>query len=129
MKIGFDYWNVISHYPEQFAILMNALHSKGHSLHVISAIGKNRIGTIESNVEEALGSFVFAGLQPLHIHEVIFERAYQSPQLKLKKCMELGIEIFYDDRQDVVDLLNANGILAFLVPRKKKSTDIGAEIK
>lgn len=131
MKIGFDYWNVISHYPEQIGLLACSLHQfatlpgdEPIELHVISAIGKGRIGTIEGEVFEALldggyeSDVIFTG-----IHEVVTGNGKKSPELKLEKCQELGITMFFDDRQDVCDLLNANGILAFKVPRKIKSTD------
>lgn len=124
MKIGFDYWQVISHYPQQIGAMADALYRHGYEIHVISAIGKNRIGTIVDDVHTHWPAF------PAHrVHEVVFKKSRESPELKLAKCKELGIEMFFDDRQDVCDLLNANGILAFKVPRKENKTDIGAERK
>lgn len=123
MKIGFDYWNVISHYPDELWALAEALKEQTHEVHVISAIGKTRIGTIVGDVLNKWPNFA-----PEFVHEVVFEKSKESPELKLARCKELGIEIFFDDRQDVCDLLNANGILAFKVPRANKS-DIEAEIK
>jgi len=132
VKIGFDYWQVISHYPKELTILMVALRKRGHSLHVVSAIGKDRVDTVADNVEKAFNSFIYAGLQPLNIHEVVFDHPRESPELKLAKCKELGIEMFFDDRDDVCRLLNANGIMALRVTRKDNSTydleaDIGGE--
>jgi hypothetical protein len=52
----------------------------------------------------------------------------ESPHLKLAKCQELGIEVFYDDRDDVCRMLNKHGILAMRVPRTDGSTyDLDAE--
>lgn len=130
MKVGFDYWQVISHYPAHIGALMIALRERGHELHVISAIGKGRVGTIANEVEVSLGDLLFAGLQPLYIHEVVFDNPKQSPELKLAKCQELGIEMFFDDRDDVCRLLNANGIIAMRVTRKDGSVyDLAGERK
>ncbi len=123
MKIGLDYWQVISHYPEYFQELVDAMVAQGHEVHVISAIGKRRIGTIEDEVKSVLtGSIV--------CHEVIFDHPRQSPELKLAKCQELGITVFYDDRDDVCRPLNRHGILAMRVTRKDANTyDLEAERK
>lgn len=132
MKIGFDYWNVLSHYPYLLSKMITRIDSMPDTeIHVISAIGKSRVGTIRGDVFKTLAESGYSNPHKIvsvnNIHEVVFEGSKQSPALKLAKCKELGIEIFFDDRQDVCDLLNANGILAFLVPRKEKKTDLGAE--
>lgn len=137
-KIGFDYWQVISHYPKQIGDLMMALKhaprlpgEDDHELHVISAIGKNRIGTIETEVFDVMLEAGFESDELLDgVHEVVFDKPYQSPELKLAKCKELGITMFFDDRDDVCRLLNKNGIVAMRVTRKDNSTyDLQAERK
>lgn len=130
MKIGFDYWQCVSHYPRHFREMLGAFESYIDDVHIISAIGKARIGTIIDDVKktEGWGGFNERYYQE-RVHEVVFKKSSESPQLKLAKCKELGIEIFFDDRQDVCDLLNANGILAFKVPRKERSTDLEGERK
>lgn len=123
MKVGFDYWQVISHFPHYFAALADMHREAGFEVVIISAVGKDRAGTVEDEVKKI-------GLFPLGIkvYEVIFDDPAQSPELKLAKCKELGITTFYDDRDDVCRLLNANGILAMRVTRKDNSTyDIKAE--
>jgi len=133
MIVGFDYWNVISHYPYEFAKLILRTDSMPDTeIHVISAIGKGRIGTIKGDVFKSFSRAGYTNphkiVHPDNIHEVVFESPKESPELKLAKCKELGIEMFFDDRQDVVDLLNANGILALLVPRSgAKRSDIEGE--
>lgn len=63
------------------------------------------------------------------VHEVVFNDSRESPALKLAKCRELGIEVFYDDREDVCAILNRNGILAMRVARRDGSAhDLDAEI-
>jgi hypothetical protein len=120
VKVGFDYWQVLSHYPEQFQALANSLLWAGHQVYVLSAVGKNRAGTVEGEVRE-LGF-------DIPVYEVVFDDARQSPELKLAKCQELGIEMFFDDREDVCRLLNQHGILAVRVLRKDDDThDLQAE--
>jgi acid phosphatase class B len=118
--VGFDYWQVLSHYPEQIGHLIEIHERAGDEVHVISAIGSGRIGTVESEVR-ALSSVPA-------VHEVVFRDPRESPYLKLAKCQELGIELFYDDRDDVCRVLNKHGILAVRVTRRDGSTyDLGAE--
>lgn len=122
MIVGFDYWQVISHYPETFQHLAVAFARFDDEVHIISAVGKDRAGSVEAKVRE-LG---FG--EP--VHEVVFDHPRESPELKLAKCLELGIEMFFDDRDDVCRLLSANGIVAMRVTRRDNSTyDLGAEIK
>jgi hypothetical protein len=134
MKVGFDYWNVISHHPEKIAFLMRSidfgtmvLSDTPWHVHVISAVGRSRVGTVEQSVDEILKPYIDRKFYK--VHEVVFKSSKESPELKLAKCKELGIDIFFDDRQDVCDLLNVNGILALRVPRKENKTDIEAEQK
>jgi hypothetical protein len=110
VKVGFDYWQVLSHYPEQFKVLVNALLCAEHQVYVLSAVGKNRAGTVENEV-------IKLGFD-IPVYEVVFDDACQSAELKLGKCQELGIEMFFDDREDVCRLLNQHGILAMRVMRK-----------
>ena len=119
MIVGFDYWHVISHYPDQIGHLIGLHAAAGDEVHVVSAIGRGRIGTVEAEVR--------AVTDVPTVHEVVFDHTSESPELKLAKCRELGIELFYDDREDVCRLLAANGILAFRVPRGGASADQGDE--
>lgn len=120
MKIGLDYWRVCSHYPDFFRALAGGHLRIGNEVHIISAIGKKRSGTIRGEVEGLRIPFTA-------VHEVIFEKASGSPELKLAKCQELGIDIFYDDREDVCTLLKDHGIQAFRVTRDPGFSDIEAE--
>lgn len=120
MIVGFDYWQVLSHYPRQIGHLIRIHERAGDEVHVISAIGLGRIGTVEQEVR---------ALTPVPaVHEVVFTDPRESPYLKLAKCQELGIELFYDDRDDVCRVLTKHGILAVRVTRRDGSTyDLGAE--
>ena len=120
MKTGLDYWNVCSHHPDYFRELAAALLAAGHEVHVISAIGRNRSGTIAAEVA-ALGIPVTA------VHEVTFRHPRESPALKTAECLRLGITVFYDDRDDVCREMTATGkILALRVTRPARG-DIAAE--
>lgn len=116
MIIGLDYWQVISHYPEYFNMLSWMLIIHGHEVHVISAVGKtHQHGSVKEAVDRHIGLYTA-------VHAVEFEHPSESPELKLAKCQELGVEVFYDDRDDVCRLLNKHGILAMRVSRKDNST-------
>src|SRR5919202_3544639 len=119
MIVGFDYWHVLSHYPTQIWHLIAVHAAAGDEVHVISAIGRGRMGTVEGEVR--------AVTDVPAVHEVVFAHPRESPELKLAKCVELGIEVFYDDREDVCRLLAANGILALRVPRGAGGGDEEAE--
>ena len=122
MIVGFDYWQVLSHYPDRIGHLIEVHEQAGDDVHLISAIGRGRIGTIEREVR----AFTPYGT----VHEVVFRDPRESPYLKLAKCQELGVEVFYDDRDDVCRVLNTHGILAMRVTRRDGSTyDLGAERK
>lgn len=121
MRIGVDYWQVLSHYSDQLRPLIDAYTAAGHEVVVVSAVGRKRAGTVEQSVR-ALGF-------GLPVHEVVFSDPRESPQLKLAKCGELGVTVFYDDRDDVCRLLSRNGVLAFRVTRRDAgSHDLGAEL-
>ncbi len=121
MKIGLDYWQVVSHHADYFQELVTGMVMRGHEVHVVSAIGKGRIGTIEGEVKRVLTG-VHAS------HEVVFDHPEQSPELKLAKCRALGITVFYDDRDDVCRLLTRHGIVAMRVTRSDAHVDdLGAE--
>lgn len=125
MIVGFDYWQVISHYPKMMRRLAAMHRRNGDNVVIISAVGKDRAGTVERAVKK-LG--FDTKLNP--VFEVVFDDPSQSPELKLKKCKQLGVALFYDDRDDVCRLLNKNDIVAMRVTRRDNSTyDLGAEIK
>jgi acid phosphatase class B len=121
MIIGLDYWQVCSHYPEYFRQLAAMHLAAGDTVYVISGVGQSRLGTVRDEVEHL-------NIPHTEVIEVLFDQPMQSPDLKLAKCQELGVSVFYDDRDDVCRLLNKNGILAMRVLRKDNSAhDLEAE--
>jgi hypothetical protein len=120
MRIGLDYWQVCSHWP-YFRELVAALRGAGHEVHVISAVGRKSQGTVRPGLDAL-------GISCDGVHELLFAHPRESPALKLAACRELGIEVYYDDRQDVCDLLVSQGILALRVPRRQSGlSDLQAE--
>ncbi len=122
MTIGLDYWQVASHYPEYFRALAERWRTRGaNRVYIISAVGRDRVGTVQAAID-ALG-IPYDG-----VFEVVYDDVSQAPALKLAKCLELGISVFYDDREDVCRLINQHGILAMRVMRKDNSTyDVATE--
>lgn len=125
-RIGFDYWQVLSHYPEQCAFMLSAFISEGAEVHVISAVGGNHTA---GSVIEAVTEMGYA-FKPENIHTVVFDHPSESPALKVALAKELGLDMFFDDRDDVCRAMNSEGIMAMRVTRKDNSTyDLGAERK
>lgn len=114
MKIGFDYWQVLSHFTNHCHDFIDGMSNSGYEIVCISAVGAKRVGTVEPAVR-ALGF-------DIPVYEVEFTNPKQSPELKLAKCKELGVTAFFDDRDDVCRLLNANGIMAMRVTRLSNTT-------
>ncbi len=116
MIVGFDYWQVISHYPDYFRQLADMHREAGWKVVIISAVGDRTAGTVEADVRR-LG---FSSAVP--VYEVKFNHPRELPELKLAKCKELGVSVFYDDRDDVCALLQAHGIMTLRVTRRDGST-------
>lgn len=121
-RIGLDYWNVCSQHPEYFRDLAAAMLRSGHEVHVLSAIGKKRAGTVA-------GEVLKLGIPVTAVHEVIFRHPRESPALKTAKALELGLDVFYDDRDDVCQAMTEAKILALRVTRPgPRKADIAVEI-
>jgi hypothetical protein len=117
MKYGLDYWNVCSRHPDAFRELAAALLAAGNEVHVISAIGAGRAGTVA-------GEIARLAISVTAVHEVIFTHPRESPELKTARCLELGISVFCDDRDDVCRAMTATGkILALRVTRPDHPRD------
>lgn len=114
MIIGFDYWQVLSHFTNNCHDFIDGMQNSGYKVVCISAVGAKRVGTVEPAVR-ALGF-------DIPVYEVEFISPKESPELKLAKCQELGVTAFFDDRDDVCRLLNANGIMALRVTRLSNTT-------
>ena len=103
---------MVSHYPEYFDQLIEAMVKQGHEVFVLSAVGDNNAGTVA-----AFGRGPAIRTE-CAVHEVVFDDRGSRPTRKLASGKELDITVFYDDRDDVCRLLNENGILAMRVTRR-----------
>lgn len=121
VKIGLDYWNTCSAYPGYFRWLAEATLTAGGEVHVISAIGRSRQGTVAREIARL-------AIPATAVHEVIFSHPRESPELKTAAALALGISVFYDDRDDVCRVMTATGkILALRVTRAGQGSDLTAE--
>jgi acid phosphatase class B len=120
VRVGFDYHNVLDAWPNQIVNLMRRHISYGDKVYVISAIGPKRKGTI---MEQVLSYTPYVD----GVYEVAFRHPREAPALKTAQAKALDLHIFYDDRQDVVDAMVKEGILAFKVPRLDKTSDIQSD--
>jgi acid phosphatase class B len=115
MRIGFDFHNVLDAYPNHIANLMLRHQEYGDYVCVISAIGPRRVGTIQPLVDTYIHS--------VPAFEVVFKHPRDAPMLKTRKALDLNLDLFYDDRSDVVKTMNDSGILCFQVPRIVQMSD------
>ena len=108
MKIGFDYWHVCTRYPAYFQSLATLALAAGHEVYVVSVVSPDYPGSVRAEIA-ALGIPVTA------VHQITFTKPGQSAQLKVSRCLELGIAVFYDTRDDVCRMLAARSVLAMRV--------------
>lgn len=111
MKVGLDFWQTITRDPAIFRDLADSLLRQGHEVHVITAIGAKR-------AERIIDDVTATGVPMTKLHYLIFQHPNEAPELKLAKCQELGIDMMVDDRRDICQLLNTNGIIALQIMRK-----------
>lgn len=115
MHVGFDYWNTLSHHLSTLRPLIDALLAAGHEVTVISAVGRKRIETTREEIE-ALDLPETVGIEVLTWGD---SGAGSAPELKYKRCAELGITLFFDDRRDTCRYLSERGIAAFQSPPRE----------
>ncbi len=112
MHVGFDYWNTVSHHTAVLLPLIDALLAAGHEVTIMSAVGKKRIETTQEEIE-ALGLPDGVTIEVLTWGE---RGPGSAPQLKYERCVELGIQLFFDDRSDTCRYMSVRGIPAFQSP-------------
>ena len=108
MKVGLDYHDTISAHPDAFRQLATALLAAEHEVHIISAVGPNHVKQYTKEIKRSK-------VPATAVHMLVYDRHYQAPKLKLEKCIDIGINLFIDDRADTCALLAAHGILALKV--------------
>jgi tripartite-type tricarboxylate transporter receptor subunit TctC len=113
--IGMDWFNTITQQPEVFAAFSKILRADGHTILVITA-GRGDPQEYASRVERSLKEI---GFEFDKIIAVPFEQASEIPELKLQDCLENKVDIYFDDRGDVIECLRAAGIKAVQVKKKR----------
>ena len=111
MIIGIDYWKTITAHPKFFKSFVEIMQSDGHSVYLISAYNQKRSGI--SYKEQIKRECAEYKIDFDRIVVVGFKSDDQNPEVKLKTCLDLGVEIFFDDRPDVCELLAKNNIVTF----------------
>lgn len=122
MRVGIDFWNVISQHPAYFKELSKSLMWNENDVYIISAVGNRQLkkyaNTHEGYIETIKGFKV-------PCTEIILcdfgDDDSLIPEMKLAECKRLMIDMFYDDRPSTIELLHQNSIAAFLVPKPIKS--------
>ena len=110
MKIGFDWGGVLDEFGEQFAQVAGALKAGDHEIYVVSAINAGEEEIRKQQVESIMPGVCTETVTLVATWE-------NQPKAKLVACQEKGIEWFFDDREDITELLRRNGIMAFTVKR------------
>ena len=115
MIYGFDWWKTLSHHQETLMPLIRALALAGHDIWVISACGYDRSKSTPEAIWEALDRY---GLKShVSVQMVIWDIDQKdAPRLKYEACKELGVDLFFDDREDTCDYLSSRGIPCFRSP-------------
>lgn len=111
MILGFDYFKTISTHPKETTYIAKAVKLLFCEVYVITAVSQHM--TLEEykyQVEHNLRNIGFPYNKIIYVQ---FEDQLKIPELKLKACQELGINIFFDDRKDVCEALAKHGIVAF----------------
>lgn len=119
MKIGLDYFNVISQFPEVLQHLAEDWMASGHEVYIVSAVGHRRLeksGGLE-NYKQEIRDYNIPNVETVI---VVFDNEEEIPQRKLDVCKKHDINIFIDDRPETVKLLHENGIVALLMPKPIK---------
>lgn len=108
--VGFDYNGVINKYPKIFAGFSRALKQSGVKVVVISAY--STVLDEETYLSKLIKEFNEINFVYDRIILTTFDRQDPTtiPGSKLIECKKYQVEQFYDDRGDVIKLLNENGI-------------------
>lgn len=110
MNIGFDWGGVLDEHPDRLTQLADALKRSGHEIYIVSAINAGEEETRRQQVEEIMPDVCTEIITLVAAHP-------DQPLEKLKIVLDKKIDMFFDDRADICQLLQNNGVLAFQVPR------------
>lgn len=115
MIVGFDFFHTINEFPEMMAGLSQFFKEQGHSVVVISAI--DRVHDENKYFDKVAEFCEKIGFQYDKIHVLLFTAPTEIPELKLQVAKKVGVSLFFDDRNDVVQTMNTYGIKGIWVKR------------
>lgn len=101
MKIGIDFYDTITDNPSKFRRYIRQLKDEGHTIYVISAIYSSNLSRLQKDYKKVR---IHCELVP-----VFYSQYNDVPELKYKKCMELGIDLMIDDRIDTCSYIYSMG--------------------
>lgn len=110
MKVGFDWGGVLDTHGKQLSELATAMKLNGHEIYIVSAINSGEEERRIQQVEELMPDIC------IEIITLVAEHQNQ-PLEKLKIVLDKKIDMFFDDRSDICELLQNYGVLAFTVPK------------
>ena len=116
MIIGFDYFKTLTTQWKVLKPIARSIKEEGGQVFVISAVSDQ--SDVEKYKKAMERFFNDTGFPYTNFYVVIFPKGQEADHiqfLKLEKAQELGVEIFFDDRRDVVELFAQSGIPAFQV--------------
>jgi hypothetical protein len=116
MIVGFDYFKTLTTHHKEFRPVARAILDAGGKVYVISALSDQ---ANREQYEKSLEKFLKDTNFPYSdFFVVVFPKGKEEdniPYLKLEKCQDLGVEIYIDDREDVVELMAQNGIVGLKI--------------
>ena len=116
MVIGFDYFHTITDFPELMAGLAGMFRRQGDTVVIVSGIANTHdTEKYRMKIMQECSEIYHFSYDDLVI--VTFSVPTEVPGLKLAVAKSRGIDLFLDDRKDVVDHLNAFGVNAIWVKR------------
>jgi len=123
MKIGIDFYNVITQYPKQMRELARSFLVAGNEVYIISAYGDRQLKKYDSSPKK-YKEFIESYNVPCSGIKLVYFKDDDSliPKMKYDVIKRLGIELMIDDRPETIKYLHERGICALqmLKPIKKK---------
>ena len=127
MILGLDFHNVITQFPDEMSAMADAVTKDGGKVFIVSAITEK--GLDEHGGEEAYKAEIAKfGVMNDGIVVVIGPNE-MFPRLKYVAIRDKKIDVFIDDRPDIIKFLHEKGECAIQMPKplyvpKKKSHEI-----
>ena len=122
MKVGIDFWNCITQFPDEYREFARSLMYGGAEVYIISAYGNRQLAKYDSDPEKYKASIESYAIPHSGIELVYFgDDDKKIPEMKYEVIMKLGISLMIDDRPSTIQYLHERGICALqmLKPIKK----------